>query len=161
MNSFKASRVIHEFTQTNPASPLKIFPLLCPVHEGDWLPGWQYRLIYSDSGIAELGCVFVTPNPSGQAREETTWIVTEYDRTSFRISFLWIDPGRIITEIAIQLQATQPDVTQTKIRYRYTGLSEDGNRELEIYDRKWFETKMNRWETTMNYFLQTGERIPS
>ena len=67
MNAFKGNRVVHEFTQTNPATPEKVFPLLCLVREDDWLPGWKYRLIYSDSGVAELGCVFTTPNPPGSA----------------------------------------------------------------------------------------------
>jgi hypothetical protein len=46
MTTFRGNRVVHEFTQTNPAAPEKVFPLLCPVREGDWLPGWKYRLIY-------------------------------------------------------------------------------------------------------------------
>ena len=63
MNSFKACRVAHEYTQTNPASPEKVFPLLCPVREADWIPGWRYKLIYSESGVAELGCIFTTEHP--------------------------------------------------------------------------------------------------
>jgi hypothetical protein len=37
MTTFRGNRVVHEFTQTNPAAPEKVFPLLCPVREGDWL----------------------------------------------------------------------------------------------------------------------------
>ena len=37
MSAFKGNRVVHEFTQTNPAAPEKVFPLLCPVREADWL----------------------------------------------------------------------------------------------------------------------------
>ncbi len=162
MTAFKSYRVTHEYTQTNPAAPEKVFPLLCPVREGDWLPGWQYRLIYSDSGIAELGCVFTTPNPPAAAPSrgaETTWIVTEYDPSAFRISFVWIDPGSIITEIHIQLVAAAPGTTKAHIRYRYTGLSPDGNRELESYDQKWFEAKMQNWETTINHYLRTGKKM--
>jgi hypothetical protein len=48
MTAFKSYRIAYEYTQTNPATPDKVFPLLCPVREADWLPGWQYRLIYSD-----------------------------------------------------------------------------------------------------------------
>jgi hypothetical protein len=163
MTAFKSYRIAHEYTQTNPATPEKIFPLVCPVREGDWLPGWQYRLIYSDSGIAELGCVFTTPNPPAAshspAAAETTWIVTEYDPSTFRIAFVWINPGSIITEIRIQLAAAEHGTTRTHIRYRYTGLSPDGNRELEHYDQKWFEAKMQNWETTINHYLRTGNRM--
>jgi hypothetical protein len=163
MTAFKSSRIVHEYTQTNPALPEEVFPLLCPVREGDWLPGWQYRLIYSDSGIAELGCVFTTPNPpasapSSQSNSETTWIVTDYDPAAFRIMYVWIKPGLIITELRIQLTAAGEGTTRNHIRYRYTGLSEDGNRELAGYDQGWFESKMRNWERTMNHYLRTGEK---
>ena len=161
MTVFKSNRVAHEFTQTNPGSPERVFPLLCPVREADWIPGWQHRLIYSDSGIAELGCVFTTPNPpaSGSAVPETTWIVTEYDPAAFRIAFVWINPGMVITEIRIRLVSVGNGTTRSNIRYRYTSLSPDGNRELTAYDQKWFEAKMKNWERMINHYLQTGERV--
>lgn len=164
MTAFKGNRVVHEFTQTNPALPERVFPLLCPVREADWLPGWQYRLIYSDSGVAELGCVFTTPNPPGSAVEEraaaeTTWIVTEYDPAGFCIAYLWIDPGHVITELRIQLAPGGPGETRTHIRYRYTGLSAEGNRDLEQYTQPWFESKMQNWERTINHYLRTGKKI--
>ena len=162
MTAFKSYRVVHEYTQTNQAPPDKVFPLLCPVRESDWLPGWQYRLIYSDSGTAELGCVFTTPTPpnsAGGRAAETTWIVTEYDPSAFRIVFVWFDPGLVVTEINIQLTPAEQGTTRTRIRYRYTGLSPEGNRELATHDRKWFEAKMQNWENTINHYLRTGEKI--
>src|SRR5438309_9734446 len=78
-----ARRVTHEYTQTNDAPPEIVFPLLCPVREADWVPGWQYKMIYSKSGVAEAGCVFTTPNGDGT---ETTWLVTQYDPATFRIA---------------------------------------------------------------------------
>ena len=164
MTAFNAYRVSHEYTQTNPATPEKVFPLLCPVREADWLPGWQYRLIYSDSGVAELGCVFTTPNsppsvPPNHPVSETTWIVTDYDPAAFRIAFVWINPGHIITELRIQLTPSDRGETRTRIRYRYTGLSPEGNRELKTYDQKWFEAKLKNWETTVNHYLRTGTKM--
>lgn len=40
--------------------PDKIFPLLCPTTELDWLPGWSCELLHSQSGYAELNCLFKT-----------------------------------------------------------------------------------------------------
>ena len=155
MNS---SRVAHEFTQHNPAPPEQVFPLLCPVREADWLPGWRYNLVYSDSGFAELGCIFTTPN---QGSPDTTWIVVDYDPSAFRITFVWVNPGRIATELRIQLDRADDGSTRSHIRYRYTGLSPEGNRELEGYDRKWFEARMLKWEAAINHYLQTGKIIQS
>jgi len=164
MTAFKSYRIVHEYIQTNPATPERVFPLLCPVREGDWLPGWKYRLVYSDSGVAELGCVFTTPNPPASgahsgAASETTWIVADYDPAALRIVYVWINPGRIITELRIQLAAIEPGATRTHIRYRYTALSPEGNRELDGYNLKWFESRMQNWETTINHYLRTGTKM--
>jgi hypothetical protein len=174
MTAFTSYRVAHEFTQTNPAPREKVFPLLCPVREADWLPGWRFRLIYSDSGIAEPGCVFTTPNsPSSgsatpgspaqtdTAASEATWIVTDYDPSAFRIMYVWFKPGLIVAELRIQLTPAEDGLTRTHVRYRYTGLSPDGNRELAGYDHKWFEAKMRNWEGTINHYLRTGQMMNS
>ncbi len=156
MAEFQGKRVTHEYTQTNVAPPEKVFPLLCPVREADWVPGWQYRLVYSQSGVAEYGCVFITPNEDST---ETTWVVTDYDPGSFRIAFAWVNPGLVAAQIRISLSKKSPDSTQAHIRYSYTGLSTEGNREVERYDQKWFVHKMQSWEAAINHYLQTGKRM--
>jgi hypothetical protein len=172
MTAFKGNRVVHEYTQTNPATPEKVFPLLCPVREADWIPGWRYKLIYSDSGVAELGCIFTTEDPPVESEKysarsntrdanspETTWICVDYDPTAFRIAYVWIKPGRVATELWIQLTAADHGHTHSHIRFRYTGLSPEGNLEAESYDRKWFEAKMRGWEKAINHYLTTGAMI--
>jgi hypothetical protein len=152
MAKFQGQRVAHEYTQTNDAPPKKVFPLLCPVREAEWVPGWQYRLIYSQSGFAEEGCVFTTPNDDGS---ETTWMVTGYDPARFHIAFSWAHPGMMTAQISIVLAAKGEDQTSAHIRYTYTGLSSLGNQKIETYDRKWFEQKMQGWEAAINYHLQS------
>lgn len=172
MSAFKSLRVTREYTQTNSAPPEKVFPLLCPVREADWAPGWRYNLIYSDSGIAELGCVFTTPNPTANTREsqtspapqsqpstDRTWITVDYDPVAFRVAFVWIQPTHIATEIRIQLTRSDDGNTRAHIRYRYTGLSPEGNREVESYNDGWFRNIMEGWETAINHYLRTGKMI--
>lgn len=172
MNSFTSRRVTYEYVQSNPASPEKVFPLLCPVREADWIPGWLYKLVYSDSGVAELGCIFTTQDSAVEAAKyssrsdghdpastETTWICTEYDPDAFRIAYVWVKPGMEATEIRIQLVRTEDGNTRSHIRFRYTGLSEEGNLEVRGYDRAWFEAKMRGWESAINHYLTTGQMI--
>ncbi len=154
MTNFQATRITHEYTQTNYAPPETVFPLLCPVREADWVPGWQYRLIYSTSGVAELGCVFITEENG----RETTWVVTEYDAKSFRVAFVWVDPGMVTTQITIRLEPSG-DATSAHIQYTYTALSSEGNREVERFDENWFRSKMQGWEAAINHYLRTGKRI--
>lgn len=156
MAEFQGKRVTHEYTQTNAAPPEKVFPLLCPVREADWVPGWEYRLIYSESGVGEYGCVFITPNEDDT---ETTWVVTDYDPTSFCIAFAWVNPGLVAAQIRISLSRKSSDSTHAHIRYSYTGLSPEGNREVERYDQKWFQHKMRSWEAAINHYLRTGRRM--
>jgi hypothetical protein len=160
MSEFQGKRVTHEYTQTNVAPPERVFPLLCPVREADWVPGWQYRLICSESGVAEYGCVFITPNEDGT---ETTWVVIDYDPATFRIAFAWVNPGLVVAQIRICLRKSgtlaSPAHTSALIQYTYTGLSKEGNREVERYDEKWFRHKMQSWEAAINHYLQTGKQI--
>ena len=156
MTDFRGMRVTHKYTQTNLAAPVKVFPLLCPVREADWVPGWEYRLIYSESGVAELGCVFTTPNERGL---ETVWVVTDYDPSALRIAFAWVWPGLVAAQIRISLRLKSPETTEADIRYRYTGLSEEGNREVARYDEAWFRHKMQSWEKAINHYLTTGSLI--
>ena len=150
-------RVMHEHTQVNVASPATVFPLLCPVREAEWVPGWRHRMIYSNSGFAEQNCVFSTPNPEGS---DTTWVVTHYDPTLYQISFAWLWPDMIATVLQIQLAAGEKiDTTLSRIRYTYTALTQAGELELSRYTRRWFEDKMKGWEMAMNHYLQTGKCV--
>ncbi|HTA22127.1 MAG TPA: hypothetical protein VK763_01235 [Terriglobales bacterium] len=154
MTDFQGRRVTHEYTQTNFAPPKTVFPLLCPVREAEWVPGWQYRLIYSKSGFAEAGCVFITEEDG----RETTWVVTEYDAEKFRIGFVWVDAGMVATQIRIRLEPSG-DSTAAHIQYTYTGLSSAGNREVERFYESWFRHKMQDWEAAINHYLRTGRLI--
>jgi len=156
MSNFVARRVSDEYTQTIEAPPEKVFPLLCPVREAAWLPGWQYQLIYSKSGMAEDACVFTTPNERGP---ESIWMVTHYQPAAYAIAYAWVQPGMIATQLRISLAAAPGGKTSAWIRYSYTGLSADGNAVLERYTDEWFRNKMWWWETAINHYLRTGKLI--
>jgi len=156
MPAFHAQRISHHYTQINDGPPERVFPLLCPVREAEWVPDWQYRLIHSRSGVAEEGCVFTTPNERGP---ETTWVVTEYDPAAHRIAFVWIRPGLVACQLRIALTEMTPQKTQSRIYYTYTGLSPEGNLEVERYTEEWFQEKMKHWEAAINHYLLTSRKI--
>ena len=60
------------------------YPLLCPVREADWFDGWQYNMIYSESGLVEEGAVFTTPH---EGEEDTVWIVKKHDPKKHEVAF--------------------------------------------------------------------------
>jgi len=113
-------------------------------------------VIYSQSGVAESGCVFAIPNEDGS---ETIWLITEYNAADFHIAFAWVNPGMAAAQIAISLTAGARNTTRAGIRYVYTGLTPEGNKEIARYDQKWFQHKMQSWEAAINHYLRTGKLI--
>jgi hypothetical protein len=53
-------RVTRTYTQRLQAPPERVFPLLCPVREADWLERWDPAFVVTASGFVEPDCVFVT-----------------------------------------------------------------------------------------------------
>jgi hypothetical protein len=51
--------------------------------------------------------------------------------------------------------------TKARVRYTYTGLSAEGNREVEGFDENWFRQKMQGWEAAINHYLKTGKLMAS
>jgi hypothetical protein len=84
-------RVRFACSQTVPAEPAAVFPLLCPVLEYDWVPGWECRLIYTESGVAEPRCVFQTDRPGAGGVD--TWVVSHYQPAE-RIAFVRVENGQ-------------------------------------------------------------------
>jgi hypothetical protein len=58
------------------APAARVFPLLCPVREFDWIDLWSCDLIYSDSGVAEYNCIFQTDR---EGEGKRTWVVNRYE----------------------------------------------------------------------------------
>jgi hypothetical protein len=56
----KPNCVTRTFTQQLVAKPSKVFPLLCPVREADWIDNWDPLVVFSESGAAEPDWVFLT-----------------------------------------------------------------------------------------------------
>ena len=98
-SSSAAPRLVRSFVQEIHALPERVFPLLCPEREKEWLPGWDARMIHSASGVAELGAVFETQHEAGR----TLWIVTEYDPAR-RVAFVRWQPDGVIVHIQIVLE---------------------------------------------------------
>lgn len=83
------------------AEPERVFPLLCPVKEALWLPGWSAEIIHSESGLAELGCVFKTRDEDGRER---VWTVSRYEPEEGKIQYVQFVAGRCVTRLDLALE---------------------------------------------------------
>jgi hypothetical protein len=154
MNIVKPHRVTRRYTQTLIAPPDQVFPLLCPVRESEWVNGWHPRLVVTTSGLAELDCVFVTPS----GPQDAIWIITHHDPAAHHLEIIKMIPGIVVGKIVIQLAAA-PGGSTAEISYSFTALGADGDRVVNEFTQRHFDEFMQTWETELNHFLATGERL--
>jgi hypothetical protein len=150
-----ARRSVRTFNQSIPAPADDVFDLLCPVHESAWLDGWDYRMVYSESGYAEPGCVFTT-NDGGRA---TVWVVTHHDPVAREIRFVRCTEGLAATTLEVRAEPISSRQTTVHIRYAHTSLGTEGDAFLDTITEAAFNERMRFWEASMTYYLQNGEKL--
>ena len=153
---FRSRRITREYHQTIQADPDIIFPLLCPVKEAEWLDGWDYELIYSETGFAESGCVFSTINDQG---EETVWVISEYDPQNRRIGFTRFMHESRVCVLSISVHPLQQNIARVHVAYTHTSITSDGNQFIDQFTEDSFLEAVKFWEESMNHYLQTGNRL--
>lgn len=156
MQTFISKSIGLRRKQLNTGTPAEVFPLLCPVREADWIDGWTYEMIFSVSGIAEKGCVFITP-ATGENR--TAWYITKHDAELLQVAFVRVTPGEMVVAIDIQLTDNGDGTTTADIMYEYTALSEEANRWIELDAVAAFKANMDYWENAINHYLITGTKL--
>jgi hypothetical protein len=155
MIEFKAKKMTRRFTQHFLATPERVFPLLCPTREYEWIEPWECELLRSDSGFAEANCVFRTSVLTDGV--EDVWVISHYEPTK-RIDFVRLD-GRRVMSYSIALEAAADGTTTAHNTQVVTALNEEGNRILggETDDAFAFEMKVG--EMLLNHFLTTGKKL--
>jgi hypothetical protein len=154
MKHVTPDRVRHSWTQTLDAPPATVFPLLCPVRECEWVPGWDPVEVHSVSGVAEEGCIFVTRKDGS----DSTWVVTRFDPPR-AIQFVKHTPGETMGVITIELSDGAEGRTRAEVAYAYTALGFQGARAVADFTRDHYRTFMMEWEAALNHFLATGRKI--
>jgi hypothetical protein len=137
------------------AAPERVFPLLCPTREYDWIDTWKCRMIYSDSGYAEQDCIFKTNFPADGP--EDTWVVSRYE-TPLLIEFVRVNPLRAI-RYTITLHETAAGETEAEWRQVVTGLNAEGNAFVQRLEEAAFIKRMGEVEKMLNHYLKTGQML--
>ena len=148
------ARVRFSHSQRVSAPPEAVFPLLCPVQELDWVPGWDCALVYTASGVAEPGCVFQTDRPAEGGVD--TWVVSRHEPPS-RVEFVRVNALRAM-RYAIRLE---PVAGGTRLEWsqEITSLSPDGDRHVAALSAADFAALVERLETMLEHYLRTGEAL--
>ena len=131
------------------APPARVFPLLCPVREAEWLPGWSAEVLHSASGVAEPGCVFRTRDQDGRER---VWTITRHDPQAGIVQFAQFLAGLAVIRLDIALS---PDGQGTRADWTYTVAAlEPGHGEFfAAYAEEPFQERMRHLERCLASFL--------
>jgi hypothetical protein len=154
MDIKKPNRATRTYTQKLVAGPDRVFSLLCPVREADWIEGWDPVAVWSASGVAEPDCVFMT-----QATPDLAiWFITRHEQNSGYVEMLKIVPEMTACKLSIQLTAT-PAGCEATITYSHTSLGARGDAFVASFTEEFYVEFMRDWEARMNHFLETGEAL--
>ncbi len=162
----RTDRVRAHFRETQhvPAEPEAIFPLLCPVREFDWILTWDCEVVYTETGLAEEGCVFQTgmPRDGGihqlqSAGGTDTWVISRYQSLK-GISFIRVNPLRTI-RYDIDLERAGDGSTTLTWQQEVTALNEEGDRHVSALSQEDFTVQIQTAEKMLEHYLETGEAL--
>jgi len=156
MSTFQSRKITRRFAQKYAGDPVKIFPMLCAVREIEWIPQWEYEMIYSISGVNERGCIFKTQKPYGT---ETVWVTTKWDTDNYEVRFVQFAKDSLVVNLKIALDDNGDGTTTANWEQVFTSLSEKGNEFIESYTIEKFQKVMGGLQKAMNHYLETGKLI--
>ena len=155
MKIIKPNRRKHSCVQTWKGTRNEIFPLLCPVRERDWTPGWNPELVVSSSGVMEQECLFVETDTHNDA----IWVVTKYEPVNFEVAMYRIVPEVIVGKFSISLDKEDGKTTSASVFYEQTALSTDGNKIVNDFTIESFNKFMEEFKAAIDHYLTTGKMI--
>lgn len=147
-------RVVCEYEHYLEAKCDEVFPLLCPVREYEWIPQWTCDMVFTESGIAELGCVFATDYGDQFGRE--TWVVFCYTPAE-KIGFVRTGKHRT-TRYEIFL-ASLGEGTIIRWQQEITALDDLGDILVVEYDQQRFEELMVPLNQMLAHYLEKGHPL--
>ena len=122
MNVRAPNRVTHTYKQRLNGSVSKVFPLLYPVREAEWIHGWSPVLVLSQSGYAEQDCVFITDAKV----HDSIWYVTRHDPARGYVEMIKVTPGVTACKLTIRVRPAKPGC-EAEITYSHTSLGPEGD----------------------------------
>jgi hypothetical protein len=126
-NRQEGKRMYLSYREEIDVPPEKVFPLLCPVAEYDWIDNWGCTLTFTKSGMNEEGCIF-TEEMMGSflfgAPIKTTWVTDRYDPENHEIKFVIYAQDRAVIRYSIALK-NRGAKTSSELDFEFTGMSKD------------------------------------
>ena len=135
----------------------EVFPLYCPVKEKLWVNGWDPKVVFSNSGVIEENCAFVTKGHGDG--HDAYWYVTEFNEKDKHIEMVMTIPETLIMFLIIDANPISSDQTKTTVTRKLTSIGNAGNNILKHFTEAEFNKTMQTWVESMNHYLLTGQLI--
>jgi hypothetical protein len=154
---FHAKQALRTGTIRLDGSIEKVFPLFTPIEEKKWAPGWDPKPVWPANGEVVEGMVFTVDETPGRAY----WVVTHYDPRRHEVSYANVLPGQTLNRIEITCQSAGVNQTDCTVRYAFVGLSDEGNKFVEMHTEEAYAEKMEHWVKAIHHALKTGKPLES
>ncbi len=136
--------------------PRDIFPLLCPVREYEWLPGWSCTMAYAVSGAAEKDAIFHTVEAFGK---KAVWTLITFQPDGF-VEYLIVSGRDAVVRLSISLVENPAGGTDVTWRMLFTTTSLPGKTVVaHAFSEERFRAMMERRQAELGHFLTTGTMI--
>ncbi len=128
--------------------PSKLFPLLCPTTELDWIPGWNAEMLHTRSGYSEYNCVWKTTffGP------EEVWVCTRYEEGKA------MEYSRVSENMAAKMDISLVDNLDGTTTGRWvvtiSALNEAGNKAVESVPEA--QAHLDETIDTLEYYVKHG-----
>jgi hypothetical protein len=132
----------------------KIFSLLCPTREYDWINGWKCDLLYSDSGYAEELCIFKTDLPSFGPE---TWICSRYEPNSL-IHYIRFSEDKLI-RMNLSLMSNEENSSSWNLEYILTAINNNGEYFIKTTSQSMIDDIGEGFMKKINYYLKYNKML--
>ena len=112
-------------------------------------------MVYSETGVAEPDCGFITCDEG----VESAWFITRHEPEIGLVEMIKHSPRIAFVKLRIDLEPLTDRTTRATISYNYTALSPEGDQALLVFTEERFRTSMQAWEKAMNHYLKTGKLL--
>ena len=136
-----------------PAGADAAFPLFGPVRESEWSPDWAPEFVTPVPGAQSPdGAVFTT----GAKETPAVWLMTDYDPARRIVRYVNVRPGRLVTQIWIEVSSASPGSSRADVTYRCTLLGPEGRDSLAHFTGAFPDFK-EHWEKAIRAALAHGK----
>lgn len=139
----------------------EIFPLICPVMEYKWIPGWKCRIIRFPGQIG-TGVQFKefmsAPTLMDAILQQTTWTVVEFQPDQHRICFR-LENHQSSTLLSFSFEQENPDLTHCSIHMDVTPVSTSGRHLLGDKAENKLKLLLLALQEMLKFYCENGQTM--